>query len=79
MKLESGDQIQLSDGNTYLYLFSVTLHNEEYLIFSSEENDDAFRIGKITKEDDKEKITFIFDKKLINEAYDYVTKHIDEI
>ncbi|MBO4854982.1 hypothetical protein J6X15_02020 [Candidatus Saccharibacteria bacterium] len=79
MNLESGDQIQLSDGNTYLYLFSLPLHGEEYLIFSSKENDDAFRLGKITKDGDKEKITFIFDKKLIEEMYDYVTDHIDEI
>ena len=79
MNLESGDRIQLSDGHTYLYLFSLPLHGEEYLIFSSEENDDAFRLGKYVEKNGEHTITFIYDKKIIDEVYDYVSQHPDEI
>ncbi len=79
MQLEPGDRFQLSDGHTYLYLFPLTLRGEEYYIFSCEENDDAFRLGKITKEGDEEKITFIFDKELLEEAVNYAKEHQDEL
>lgn len=79
MNLEPGDKIKLSDGNTYLFLFPLTLRGEEYLMFSPENDDKVFRLGKYIENDDKKAITFIYDEELIKESYDYIQQHRDEI
>lgn len=75
MNLEAGDQIQLSDGHTYLFLFAFKYHDQEYLMFSSKENEDAFRLGRYTKQDGQNSITFIFDENRIKEINDYLNQH----
>ena len=79
MNLEPGDKIKLSDGNTYLFLFPLTLRGKEYLMFSPENDDKVFRLGKYIENDDKKAITFIYDEELIKESYDYIQQHRDEI
>ena len=79
MKLEPGDQLQLSDGHTYLFLFPLILHNQEYMIFSCREVEGAYRLGKFVKDGDEEKLSFITDEKLLREVYKYVHEHADEL
>ena len=76
MQLESGDQIQLSDGKTYLFLFSLPIDDKEYYVFSDSEDDEVFRLGY---QADGQQITFTDDAKLIEKVQNYVVEHADEI
>ncbi len=79
MNYESGDRIQLSDGNMYTFLFPIQLRGEEYYFLSCAQNEEAFRLGKITNINGEKTISFIFDKEILQEAQEYVKEHENEL
>lgn len=71
---KEGQQIQLADGKTYLYINTISMDGHNYH-FLSPKNEDKFIIGEMVSENKKRFLKIIQDRNLLEKIQKYYQTH----
>ena len=71
---KEGQQIQLADGKTYLYINTISMDGHNYHLLSPK-NEDKFIIGEMVSENKKRFFKIIQDQNLLEKIQKYYQTH----
>lgn len=75
---ERNEQVQLSDGKTYLYVNTISVDGRNYH-FLSPVDEDSFIVGEMVHENSKKFFKRIQDKETIEKIQAYYAAHPDSL
>ena len=75
---EKNQQVQLSDGKTYLYVNTISVDGHNYH-FLSPMNEDSFVVGEVVQENGKKFFKLVQDKETVEKIQAHYTAHPDSL